>query len=158
MNDIAVRSIEGHRVASVGRHSPSIPEVGPLVGPLFPEVASALSHAGILPHHFGPGIADYATSPGGQVDIRAGFVVPRSIEAVPGVDVADWPAFDEAAVLVHHGDMTTIGDSWQRLMVWVGENGYEMVAPGREVYLTEGDVPQSEWDTELQQPVRKASA
>jgi len=33
-----------------------------------------------------------------------------------------------------------------------------MIAPGRELYLTEGDVPMSEWDTELQQPVRKASA
>ncbi|MCL2515184.1 MAG: GyrI-like domain-containing protein [Microbacteriaceae bacterium] len=160
MNDIAVeiRPVEARRVASIARTAPSVPEVGPIVGPLFPEVAGALGHAGVLPHHFGPGIADYAMRADGSVGIRAGFVVPDSIEAVPGVDVEVWPAYGEVAVTVHHGDMDTIGDSWGALMAWTAANGYEMIAPGRELYLTEGDVPMSEWDTELQQPVRKASA
>lgn len=90
--------------------------------------------------------------------MTAGFVVPADVAEVGGLEVAELHRLEQAAVLTHQGEMTEIGDSWQALLGWVGEHDYDLIGAGREIYLTLGDRPQSEWVTELVQPVTARSA
>jgi effector-binding domain-containing protein len=59
---------------------------------------------------------------------------------------------------VHHGPFTTIGEAYEALLRWIGENGCRIVGPGREVYLRTSEGKQDEPDTltEIQYPVEKA--
>jgi effector-binding domain-containing protein len=62
------------------------------------------------------------------------------------------------ACVVHHGPFITIGQAYEALMKWIGENGYHIVGPGREVYLHEakaGDQNDPNTLTEIQFPVEK---
>jgi effector-binding domain-containing protein len=78
----------------------------------------------------------------------------RPERALPdGVELVDLPALDAAATLVHHGAMATIGGTYQRLAVWVEENGYRTDGTAREVYLVSVPQPQESWVTEIQMPV-----
>lgn len=70
----------------------------------------------------------------------------------PGTEVIELPAAS-AVCGVHRGPMTGIYESWQRLHGWVVDNGYTFAGPGRECYLQAESDDQSDWITELQQPV-----
>jgi len=62
------------------------------------------------------------------------------------------------ACVVHHGPFITIGQAYEALMKWIGENSYHIVGPGREVYLREaeeGDQNDLNTVTEIQFPVEK---
>ena len=54
---------------------------------------------------------------------------------------------------VHLGPMSGVQDSWQRLRNWVVANGYSCAGPCREVYVRAESSDQSDWITELQQPI-----
>jgi effector-binding domain-containing protein len=59
---------------------------------------------------------------------------------------------------VHHGPFITIGEAYEALIKWIGENGYHVVGPGREVYLREaekGNQNDPGTVTEIQFPVEK---
>jgi len=155
--DVDVRAVDPQHVATLTRSAPSIPEVGPVVGPIFPEVSAALDRAGLLPGSYGPAVAEYLVAQDGSVDVKAGFVVPDTIDAVAGAEIRTLGAV-EAAVTVHHGDMSTISDTWNALMTWISANGYEYAGNGREVYWSPPDLPQSEWVTDIVQPVRRAAS
>ncbi len=49
--------------------------------------------------------------------------------------------------------MATIAGTYQRLAVWVEENGYRTDGTAREVYLVSVPQPQENWATEIQMPV-----
>ena len=70
-----------------------------------------------------------------------------------GVELVELPTIDSAATLVHDGVMAEIGASYQRLGVWIEENGYRTDGTAREVYLVSHPEPQQNWVTELQMPV-----
>lgn len=57
---------------------------------------------------------------------------------------------------VHLGRMDNIQASWQDLHRWVVDNGYTFAGPCRELYVRSEPADQSDWVTELQQPVVKA--
>jgi effector-binding domain-containing protein len=52
--------------------------------------------------------------------------------------------------------MPGIGRAWHEFMVAMAAAGCEPIGPSREVYLV-ADGPQTEWVTELQQPVKVAT-
>jgi effector-binding domain-containing protein len=54
--------------------------------------------------------------------------------------------------------MTGIDESWSALMAWSEENGWDLAGVCREIYWTPGDRPQSEWVTDLVQPVSRRPA
>jgi DNA-binding transcriptional MerR regulator/effector-binding domain-containing protein len=156
---VEVRAVAAQTVATLTRRAPgSGPEnVSPVIGPMFPESAGLIAAAGIT--DFGPAIAVYNADESGDgngVFVTAGFVVPADTVDLPGLDVHELPAIEQAAVTVHHGEVAGIGRSWAALGEWVHENGYELIDVCREVYWTPGDQPQSEWVTDLVQPVKRA--
>jgi effector-binding domain-containing protein len=152
-DDLDIRTIPPARAASLTRRAVGLgPEhIPPVVGPIFPEVDAALRAAGV---EHGPAFAQYRPDADG-VAVTAGFLIDAPT-VVPGVDVADLPGFDRAAVTVHHGTMAGIGDAWMAHIERVEAAGHTVANVTREVYLTEGDVPQEDWDTELVLPVEPA--
>ncbi|MFE6308400.1 MerR family transcriptional regulator [Nocardiopsis sp. NPDC057823] len=152
-----LRRVEPQRIATLTRTAPGHgPEnVGPVVGPMFPEAADALAAAGVGDH--GPGVAFYGydESAGDGITVTAGFVLPSRVEGVSGLEVSELPG-GEAAVTTHRGEVAGIGETWAALVDWVREQGLELAGVCREVYWTPGDRPQEEWVTDLVQPVRRA--
>lgn len=106
----------------------------------------------------GPGsldvaIAQYDMSEDG-IDIVAGYGFDG---VLPSAETVDLPAAEQAACAVHLGSMDGIGGSWQALATWIEAQGWEPVGSCRENYLkTEPQDDQSQWVTELQQPVQRA--
>ncbi|NNC10810.1 MerR family transcriptional regulator [Planctomonas sp. JC2975] len=156
-----IRSIEPQLVATLTRKAPGFGPVNisPVVGPMFPESAGLLAAAGV--DDFGPAIALYEADESGDgtgAIVTAGFVVPSDTAPVDGLDVHTLSGIAQAAVTVHRGEVALIGESWDALITWARDNGYELDGVCREVYWTPGDRPQSEWVTDLVQPVRSAQA
>lgn len=153
-----VRSIGAQRVATLTRKAPGFgpANVSPVIGPMFPESADLIQSAGI--QEFGPAIALYEADESGDGTgalVTAGFVVPEDTESIDGLDVVTLPGIAQAAVTVHRGEVSGIGESWNALIEWARDHGYELDGICREVYWTPGDRPQSEWVTDLVQPVRQ---
>jgi DNA-binding transcriptional MerR regulator len=156
---VDVRNVESQTVATLTRSAPGWgPEnIGPVVGPMYPEAEGMLDAAGIT--GYGPAIALYEADESGEgtgVRVIAGFVVPEGTGEVPGLELHELAGVEQAAVTVHRGEVTGIGDSWMALTDWIAQNGYELAGVCREVYWTPGDRPQSEWVTDLVQPVQRA--
>jgi DNA-binding transcriptional MerR regulator/effector-binding domain-containing protein len=131
--------------------------IGPVVGPLFGQLDRGLDAAGIT--DAGPGIAIYEAQEAGDataVLVTAAMVVDDAVGPGAGYRLRTLPGIGCAVIAVHHGDLSTIDQSWHALMDWVPANGYEMTGICREVYLTPGDRPQAEWVTQLVQPVGRA--
>jgi effector-binding domain-containing protein len=88
--------------------------------------------------------------------VTAGFEIPDDAPAVPGLDVHVLPAVEQAAVATHHGSMDTIDRFWMALVDQVKARGAVLSDACREIYLTPGDRPQTEWVTRLVQPIANA--
>ncbi|AYG02573.1 GyrI-like domain-containing protein [Gryllotalpicola protaetiae] len=160
---VEVRAVEPQHVATVTRKASGFgPEnIGPVIGPIFPAVGAAVEQAGLSPTDYGPAVALYAPDESGDGTgalVTAGFVIPDAVSEVPGVEVSTLPVLEQAAVTVHRGEMATIGESWDALVQWIQANGYELAGVCREVYWTPGFRPQSEWVTDLVQPVRPVAS
>jgi DNA-binding transcriptional MerR regulator len=150
--EVDIRPVPPVRIAAVTGTAPSTDssDVGPVVGELYEELGRQIERGAVRPT--GPAVAAYSPAGDGALRCRAGITVTD--RAVPdGVDLVDLPALDAAAVLVHRGAPATIGGSYQRLAVWLEENGYRTDGTAREVYLVSVPEPQEDWVTEIQMPV-----
>jgi effector-binding domain-containing protein len=60
------------------------------------------------------------------------------------------------AFIIHRGPFSTIGDTYNKIISWIDNNGYKIIGPPEEVYLTEpGNTPPAELMTEIRFPVSK---
>lgn len=153
--DVVFQAVPAARVATITRRADGFgsEHIGPVVGPMFPEVAALLAAAGVA---YGPAVALYSadeSGDGASVLVTAGFEVEAAVESVQGLDVHVLPPVERAAVATHRGAMTTIDRSWMALADRVREEGLVPSDAAREIYLTPGDRPQEEWVTELVQAV-----
>lgn len=146
--DYVVKTIPALRlVASTATLEPD--RLGEHIGPMFDTVAAALQHArGTLDTP----IAAYAETEAGM-DVVVGYENPGP--PPDGTQIIDLPKV-EAVCGVHLGAMTGIQASWQDLHRWVIENGDTFAGPCRELYVRAERDDQTDWVTELQQPVTKA--
>lgn len=141
--------------AAVGYAPGAGPEnVGPVVGPLIQGLDRALRAAGRP--LIEPGIFWYEPASDDRFAVHASYVAEAEPVAGDGYEVVELPALPTAATLIHRGDMTTIGESWTRLMESIAAAGYEVIGACREVYLeAPGHEPGPDWVTELQAPVAR---
>lgn len=156
---VEYRSVPALRVATLTRRAAAFgPEaIGPVVGPMFPEAQALLDAAGVAVR---AAIAIYTADDSGDGSgaiVTAGFILDDGVAEVPGLDVHVLPAVPEAAIATHHGAVDGIADSWMALADAARERGAVLSDACREVYLTPGDRPQSEWVTELVQPISSKS-
>ena len=120
--------------------------MGEHIEPLFVRVGAALEHEdGAL----STPIATYAETEDGMA-VVVGYAWSGPPPA--GFDRVDLPTA-EAVCGVHLGPMHDIRASWQDLHRWVVDNGYTFAGPARELYVRARSADQSDWVTELQQPV-----
>ncbi len=96
-----------------------------------------------------------------DMDVEVVIPVAKSFKAAIGLSgdrqlkIQELPALKSVASLIHKGDFDKVGESYTALGKWIGENGYRIAGPPREIYLS---APDSETGaiTEIQWPVDKA--
>ena len=149
--EVGFEAVPAHRAAVLTRSAPGFGSelIGPVVGPMFPEVLALLTAAGV---DSGPAIAVYAAH-GPEVLVTAGFLVSDDVAGVAGVEIQVIEAAPRAAVLTHHGPVDGLDVAWTTLMAAIRAAGTEPIGSAREVYLTPPDVPEAQWVTRLVQPV-----
>jgi DNA-binding transcriptional MerR regulator/effector-binding domain-containing protein len=129
--------------------------VGPMVGPLIETLDDALARAGRAIVE--PAIFWYDTVEGSEnLAVNVSYTAEAQPRPGDGYEVVALPAAQNAATLLHRGDMTGIGESWAALVDQLVADGYRMTGPSREVYLeAEGHIPGPGWVTEIQVPVER---
>ncbi|NDK31246.1 GyrI-like domain-containing protein [Nesterenkonia haasae] len=120
-----------------------------VVGPAFDQIASILG--GTMGALDTP-IAAYALADDGT-HVTVGYEYVGEPHA--GFEIVTLPAVEEALTTVHHGSMSRIHLSWQALHEEIRTLGYEPYGPCREFYIRAESSDQSNWITELQQPVHR---
>lgn len=155
ITEIEYRSIPPLRVARlVGRAPGYGPQnIGPVVGPMFGKAEGLFKAAGIRPAS--APVAEYSGDPESEegVTVVVAFPVSDDVEEVPGMEITELPGLDQAAVTTYHGAMVGIGPAWMEFLDGVRTDGRAVGGACREVYLTEGGFPESDWDTLLVQEV-----
>lgn len=126
------------------------PEVASVVGPAFDAVAGIIGdERGTLETP----IALYETVEDG-LQIVAGYAYAGP--ARDGIEVIELPAVENAVCGVHLGSMEHIAESWQALHSEIFARGLVHSGPCRELYVRAISGDQSDWVTELQQPVHRS--
>lgn len=134
--------------ASSGR--PENGDIAALVSALFARAEEAI---GDVEGAFDAPIAVYDFRDGGM-HITAGYA--WSGPAPDGLEIVELPAVAEAVCGIHLGSMDGIGVSWQAVHVAIAARGMAPDGPCREHYVRSWPLEdQSEWVTELQQPVTR---
>ncbi|RIJ52089.1 MerR family transcriptional regulator [Clavibacter lycopersici] len=125
------------------------PEVAGVVGPSFDAVAAVIGgERGALETP----IAQYAAVEDG-LEVVAGYA--HAGPARDGFEVVVLPAAEVAVCGIHLGSMDRIAESWQAIHAEVLARGLVHAGPCRELYVRAESEDQSDWVTELQQPVRR---
>ncbi len=153
--DVTVKRLPAVHLAVASALSASFDtaDVGPVIGPLFPQVMDALAAAGV--EIAGPPIAYYDDAPDGHIDVHVGFPIDESITEVPGLTVVDLPEVEQAATSIHRGDMVTVDvDTLPHVFEWLREHGFRTTGYSRELYLDCPEDP-SLWRTEVQIPIER---
>ncbi|MGP9780972.1 MerR family transcriptional regulator [Arthrobacter sp. MYb224] len=135
---------------AAGRFSVSEqPEIAGSLGPLFDQVAGALRGASLTTP-----IAQYTGTENG-VDVIAGYLsdAPPSDE----FEIIELEEVPEAICGIHLGPMDRIHESWQAVHGEVLARGLVPAGPCRELYVRAESEDQTDWVTELQQPVTDAN-
>ena len=84
---------------------------------------------------------------------EAAIPIDRPLPGTDQVKVYELPQAQVASV-VHHGDFDNFTQGHTALVKWVEENGYRIIGPYREIYISR-DLSTNESATEIQYPVEK---
>ena len=129
--------------------------ISPLIPGLLDGLTAALERAGTAYRE--PGIFWYEpVGEGPEMHVAVSFTADGEPVPGEGYEVVELPAVEKAAVYPYRGDMAGIGTAWMQLAEAVAAEGHHLAGPIREVYLESEPLPQSEWLTELVQPVVSA--
>jgi DNA-binding transcriptional MerR regulator len=152
--DVVIKQVEPLKVAALRGVVPTPPEQGRL----WQELEGYLAAQRVQPA--GPCLSLYHDDEYKEKDwdIEVCEPIEASLLETERVKLRQLPGVESAACTVHHGPFVTIGEAYEALMKWIGENGYHIVGPGREVYLREAkgsDQNDPDTVTEIQFPVQK---
>ncbi|WBL19574.1 MerR family transcriptional regulator [Citricoccus sp. NR2] len=127
---------------------PDQPDIAGFVGPAFDALADLIGDvAGALDSP----LAVYEPVEAGM-RVIVGYVYGG--EPRDGFEIIDIPSADAALCGVHLGPMDRIGNSWQALHTAIVERGYAPSTACRELYIRSYPEDQTDWVTELQQPIQ----
>lgn len=93
-----------------------------------------------------------------SLEIEAGVRVKKAIKGKGEIKASELPA-GKVVTTIHHGPYEELGLAHQALNKWAIDHGYTPASPLWELYLTDpGQEPdQSKWQTQLFQPIKKAT-
>ncbi len=123
---------------AVVRERVAIAELAPFYDRAYGQVAAALGAAGLSPA--GPAVGWYASMPGSDVEVAAGFPVrpgdvPLGTE-LDGAELQTVPGGPAVAAL-HVGPYDELGDAWTALDAWCRERGLHPRGDFWEEYVTD---------------------
>jgi DNA-binding transcriptional MerR regulator len=157
MTEVIFRTLEPVMVYAARGTAPGMgPEnVSPVIDRILPALETALKGSGV--DYREPGIFWYEAIEGTEdLGVNVSWTAGENPQSGNGWDVVELPGAERVAVWTYRGDMPGIGRAWHEFMVAMAAAGCEPIGPSREVYLV-ADGPQTEWVTELQQPVKVAT-
>ncbi|GAA1937134.1 MerR family transcriptional regulator [Microbacterium aoyamense] len=126
--------------------------VSPVIDEILPPLLHALQESGVEFHE--PGTFWYEPVEGTDgLRVWVSWIAGDEPVENDAWQVVELPAVEHAAVYDYRGDMPGIGGAYHELMTGLAEAGVELAGPSREVYLESEPLPQSEWLTQLQQPI-----
>ncbi|NLX10526.1 MAG: MerR family transcriptional regulator [Chloroflexi bacterium] len=155
--EVVIKEVEPVRVARMCATVACMEEMGPAIGQMFGQLGQAIGQSQTA-RFAGPTITCYHEMNETQTDIQieAAFPISGTLPEAGGIEVVELPAGTMACV-VHRGSFESMAGAYSALFAWIEQNGYQIVAPTREVYLQyEPDGDPAQYVTELQFPVAKA--
>lgn len=151
--DIVIKKVEAIKVASVrdviANYGAQEPLWNELVGYIERHGARIVPPCMVI--YYEEGYSE------GSVDAEVIEPIVGDIPSSDRVKIKMLPAVEEMACVVHTGPYSTLSMAYGAISNYIQDNGYEVIAPPRELYLKGGwmtDDP-NEYVTELQFPVRK---
>ncbi|MDF2532432.1 MAG: transcription activator effector binding protein [Clostridia bacterium] len=151
--DVVIKKVEPIKIASVRDTIPNYGEQGhlweELVGYINKHDVKIIPPCMVI--YYEEGYTE------GSVDAEIIESIVGDMPETDRIKVKTLPAVDEMACLVHTGPYTTLPMAYGAISKYIQDNGYEVIAPPRELYLKGGwitDDP-NEYVTELQFPVRR---
>jgi len=147
--EIIEKPLPAVRLAARSAVVASQPEVAGVVGPAFDTIADVIGgEQGVLETP----IAQYDHGEQGLA-ITVGYEYAGP--ARDGFEIVDLAAVDTAVCGIHLGSMAGIASSWQAIHAEILARGFVPSGPCRELYVRAVSDDQSDWVTELQQPVAR---
>ncbi|WP_431785175.1 MerR family transcriptional regulator [Microbacterium maritypicum] len=147
--EIIDKPLPAVRLAAIRTVVADQPAVAGVVGPAFDAVAEIIGDT----HSLATPIAQYETLDDG-LQVIAGYVY--SGPARDGVEIVELPGATESVCGIHLGSMEHIAESWHAIHTEIFARGLVHDGPCRELYVRAVSEDQSDWVTELQQPVRRS--
>ncbi|WP_029264780.1 MULTISPECIES: MerR family transcriptional regulator [unclassified Microbacterium] len=146
--EIVDKPLPAVRLAAIRTIVADQPAVAAVVGPAFDAVAEIIGDQ----HSLSTPIAEYETLDDG-LQVIAGYAYTGPAQA--GFEIIELPAAAAAVCGIHLGSMDRIAESWQAIHTEIFARGLVHDGPCRELYVRAVSEDQSDWVTELQQPVRR---
>ncbi|MGD8620889.1 MAG: MerR family transcriptional regulator [Anaerolineales bacterium] len=152
--EVLIKQIEPIKVASVRGVVPTPPEQGGL----WNELETYLQKERVSPT--GSCLSLYHDDEYKEQDwdIEVCEPIESRLKGTDQIKVYELPGVETMACTLHHGPFVTISQAYDAIMRWIGENGYQITGPAREVYLRSaenGSQEDPETLTEIQFPVQK---
>lgn len=123
------------------------PDIAGFVGPAFDAIADVI---GDVPGALDTPVALYESTDEGM-QVTVGYVYDKA--AQEGFEIVEVPAAAFAVCGVHLGSMEHIANSWQALHTVIADRGLMSSGVCREFYIRAYPDDQTDWVTELQQPI-----
>lgn len=157
MNEIRIKSVEPIKIASIRRsfHSSKFDEE---LTDMWEKVNEHIDKMGgkrtipcMMLYHKGWGDMDSTSI----LEVEVVEPITKSFPESDTVKVYELPAIEKMVCIVHKGPFSTISGTFEALYDWIGQNGYKISGPLREIYhkgewITENT---EEYITELQVPI-----
>jgi effector-binding domain-containing protein len=150
---VAVKEVPPQHVAQVLRHTP-VERLGPTIDEAFRTLMSSLERA--HEHPTGPPLIVYDRMdlPGRRAEIEV--CVPVGYRYLGDDDVrVEELSGCAVAFTTHRGPYEGVGDAYEALAAWIGDNAMVVDGPPREIYLTDPNETPDPADlvTEIEFPV-----
>ncbi len=154
ISEVTLKKVDLMTIASIREVLPTYADMGAHYGEIF----AHMSKNNVAPA--GPPFSMYYDEGYKEKDVDVESAVPIAGSAPSGdrVKARELPGVEQMACLTLEGSYEGLSDAYSRLIQWIETNGYQIIAPNREIYL-KGPGPNyepAEYVTELQFPVRKA--
>lgn len=153
-HEIVIKKIPAQKVVSVRKILPNYQSVGELFQQIPPYIFKSGGQMTAPPMLI---IYDEEFKEK-DVDVEVAFPVSKVLPSKGEIKCGELPGYDQMATTIHKGAYETISSGYSALGKWIGTNGYRIIGPSRESYLTDPSrgTPPSEYITEIQFPVAKA--
>lgn len=125
-----------------------------VLGEIFQAIIQYLSKPGEQPA--GPAFAAYYNMDMSDLDVEAGFVVARELPGEGDIQPSQIAGGRMAACL-HVGPYSDMEPTYNALMQWIKDNGYEVTGVAYEMYLNGPPTPPEEYQTQILMPLQQGA-